>query len=158
MLDLPAARALAQRATDDESPDDALFNQMRRELRVARSKWPPKNKHIALAAWAVRHGDILLRQSESVPALAALVEQMAQRIEELEGACKREEEAHLITIRQRDAAEEAADTLAHGIAKLYDPSKDAIEVIGEHSNLNCPWAQAGRLLEEIGSNGKPSNQ
>ena len=47
--------------------------------------------------------------------------------------------AHLGTIDERDAAQEAADELAYAIAPL--------EVIGEHSNLNDPWRNAVEALD-----------
>ena len=41
-------------------------------------------------------------------------------------------------IAERDLAEEAADRLAYAIAP--------VEVIGEHSNCNDPWANALEVL------------
>lgn len=51
----------------------------------------------------------------------------------------REEAAHALTIEQRDNAEEWADRLAYAAA----PESE----IGEHSNLNNPWANALKLIE-----------
>jgi len=51
-------------------------------------------------------------------------------------AFHREEAAHMITIADRDRAEEWADRLANAIAEMI-----GVE-IGEHSNLNAPWANA----------------
>lgn len=54
-------------------------------------------------------------------------------------AQRREEEAHLRTIDQRDRAEEWADKLAYAVAPM--------EEIGEHSNVNNPWQNALDVLE-----------
>ncbi len=58
-----------------------------------------------------------------------------------EKALAEEEAAHSTTIGERDAAQEAADQLAYTVF--------TIEEIGEHSNLNDPWANAATLLAEI---------
>jgi hypothetical protein len=58
-------------------------------------------------------------------------------------ALAEEERAHTLTIEQRDRAEEAADLLAHDIARITGVD------IGEHSNLNCPWANAHEAAEDF---------
>ena len=52
-----------------------------------------------------------------------------------------EESAHGVTIAQRDAAETAADRLAYAIAP--------VAVIGEHSSMNDPWANAEVEAERL---------
>jgi len=52
----------------------------------------------------------------------------------------REEREHARTIDQRDAYHEAADRLAYAVAPE--------SVIGEHSSMNDPWANALEILEE----------
>ncbi len=46
-------------------------------------------------------------------------------------------------IGERDEAQEAADRLAHCIADMLGVD------IGEHSNLNCPWKQAGDYADAV---------
>lgn len=75
-------------------------------------------------------------QQSSINAVRA--EQAEARIIELETKLQREEHAHGETIDQRDRAESAADKLAYAIAD--------VDTIGEHSNLNDPWANA---LDEL---------
>lgn len=53
----------------------------------------------------------------------------------------KEEQAHTLTIQQRDHAEFMADALAAAIAKHLD-----IE-IGEHSSEHCPWQCALEHIE-----------
>lgn len=62
-------------------------------------------------------------------------------VERLMRVAVKEEEAHRVTICQRDRAEEAADNLAYTIASQ--------EEIGEYSNLNDPWGNAANLLQDI---------
>lgn len=47
----------------------------------------------------------------------------------------------LTLIQERDAAQEWADRLAQGIARVFG------EDVGEHSNKNCPWDNAMGILE-----------
>ena len=54
---------------------------------------------------------------------------------------EREESSHLITIKQRDHAEFAADALASSIAEYF-----GVE-IGEHSSANCPWNNALECIQ-----------
>jgi len=82
------------------------------------------------------------RAAEAEASTAALRAQLASAVAERDEARKelgRERMAHSNTISQRDAAEDAADGLAYAIADQ--------EVIGEHSNLNNPWANALEQLE-----------
>lgn len=51
-------------------------------------------------------------------------------------------------VEQRDRAQDAANRLAYALYSEDD--------IGEHSNLNCPWANAAELLEAIAQSGTPS--
>jgi hypothetical protein len=69
------------------------------------------------------------------PRCLALQAEVARLREEL----RRERDAHYATIGERDGAQEAADALAYAIAP--------IEVIGEHSNMNDPWANALEALD-----------
>lgn len=46
-------------------------------------------------------------------------------------------------IGERDEAQGAADRLAHCIADMLGVD------IGEHSNLNCPWTQAGDYADAV---------
>jgi hypothetical protein len=83
----------------------------------------------------------LLREWETAgfpaPSADALVALQA-RLQEVERELEREGAAHGVTIDQRDRAESAADELAYAIAD--------VDTIGEHSNLNDPWANA---LDEL---------
>jgi hypothetical protein len=45
------------------------------------------------------------------------------------------------TLRDRDTYHDWADKLAEAIAKHFDAE------IGEHSNMNCPWAEALEVIE-----------
>ena len=62
-----------------------------------------------------------------------------ERVVNLEARLAREENSHGLTIDQRDRASDAADALAYAIGTVED--------IGEHSNLNDPWANALELLD-----------
>lgn len=61
-----------------------------------------------------------------------------------------EERAHSQTIDERDNAQDVADKLADAIATFFG------EEIGEHSNLNCPWANALEIIEEATRNKQPT--
>lgn len=74
----------------------------------------------------------------------------AEIIASLSSEGEREERAHLETIDQRDQAEAAADMLARDIARITG------EAIGEHSNLNSPWANAHEAAEEYIAASTPS--
>ncbi|HEY9372822.1 hypothetical protein [Streptomyces sp.] len=66
-----------------------------------------------------------------VPALLAEVRRLRAEL-------AREERLHGETIDDRDQAQEIADKLAYAVAP--------IEVIGEHSSMNCPWTNAYELI------------
>ena len=72
---------------------------------------------------------------EAIADRAALLAEVRR----LTDALAREEQAHGLTIDQREACHTAADSLAYAIAP--------VELIGEHSNLNDPWANAEEALE-----------
>lgn len=62
------------------------------------------------------------------------------RIEELESKLRREEEEHGNTINQRDQAEAYADMLSLAVGEHFRVD------VGEHSNMNCPWFEAEKIL------------
>lgn len=62
------------------------------------------------------------------------------RIDDLEKKLRREEEEHGNTINQRDQAEACADMLSSAIGNHF-----RVEV-GEHSNMNCPWFEAEKVM------------
>lgn len=45
------------------------------------------------------------------------------------------------TLAERDRAHDAADQLANAIARLFGAD------VGEHSNINCPWANALEIID-----------
>jgi len=57
-------------------------------------------------------------------------------------AVEKERASEMDTIRDRDQYHEWADKLAEAIAKYFGSD------IGEHSNVNCPWAEALDVIEE----------
>lgn len=69
-----------------------------------------------------------VREHEHKRAEAALAE-----VARLTAALEREEKSHEATINQRDRAEDAADKLSQAIGGY---------AVGDHSNINCPWANA----------------
>jgi hypothetical protein len=62
-------------------------------------------------------------------------------------AFHREEAAHMITLAERDRAEEWASNLAGAISEMTGVD------IGEHSNLNNPWANALDAIRAFGGGG-----
>ncbi len=102
--------------------------------------------HADLCIWLLERGDeaqieiARLTAEVTIGVLRAELAQARKASEEAQRFYESEERAHIITIDQRDAAEEAADTLAYTIG--------SIEEIGEHTNLNDPWANAANLLVE----------
>lgn len=54
------------------------------------------------------------------------------------------------TLRERDHAQEMADTLAEAIGKYFDAE------IGEHSNQNCPWHEALDVIESWQAQAAPA--
>ncbi|WOE81560.1 hypothetical protein RZO07_10135 [Pseudomonas protegens] len=72
--------------------------------------------------------------------LIAIVAALHSRTEELEEKLSKEEASHSSTIDQRDYAESMADKLAQAISERF-----RVEV-GEHSNMECPWANALSVL------------
>ncbi|MCX5253572.1 hypothetical protein OOK27_05215 [Streptomyces canus] len=68
---------------------------------------------------------------EDVPALLAEVRRLRATNEQLDRALSE-------TIDDRDQAHETLDKLAYAVAP--------IEVIGEHSSMNCPWTNALDLI------------
>jgi len=68
--------------------------------------------------------------------------------EALRARVAEEEQAHSVTIDERDQYHEMADKLAGAIAAHFG------EDIGEHSNLNCPWTQALELIENRAAGNK----
>lgn len=72
--------------------------------------------------------------------LIEVVRRQAHEIDCLQASEFREVEIHGQTIDERDRMHEVADTLAHGISNHF-----RVE-IGEHSSMNCPWAEAGKIL------------
>lgn len=62
------------------------------------------------------------------------------RIDELVKKLRREEEEHGNTINQRDQAEAYADMLSVAIGNHFRVD------VGEHSNMNCPWFEAEKVM------------
>lgn len=72
--------------------------------------------------------------------LIEVVRRQQKELDRLGASEFREVESHGHTIDQRDHAEEMADKLAQGISEYF-----RVE-IGEHSNMNCPWSEANKIL------------
>lgn len=89
----------------------------------------PKSLSVGLAGIADAIAVGAHRTDDPIPGVVA----------DLEARLAREENSHGLTIDQRDRAHAAADALAYAIGTVED--------IGEHSNLNDPWANALELLE-----------
>lgn len=77
--------------------------------------------------------------ADIMPALAALPEFLAD-LDAVLRDLRQERSGHIGTMNERDRAQDAADKLAYAIAP--------VEVIGEHSSGNDPWAQALDVLLE----------
>lgn len=75
----------------------------------------------------------LYRAAAMMRALLAERDRLAAEVARLTAALEREEKSHEATINQRDRAEDAADKLSQAIGGY---------AVGDHSNINCPWANA----------------
>jgi len=69
---------------------------------------------------------------------------VAEALRTLEQSSRRKDREADKLLRERDTAEEWADKLAEAIGAFFG------EEIGEHSNLNNPWAVALELIEDAG--------
>ncbi len=72
--------------------------------------------------------------------LIEMIRAQANSVEVLTAKLRSEERDYLDEIKERDRAEECADKLAAAVAKRFRVD------VGEHSNLNCPWAEADSVL------------
>lgn len=79
----------------------------------------------------VEQSDAVRVVAEGAPALLAEVRRLRTEL-------AREERLHGGTVDDRDQAQEIADKLAYAVAP--------VEVIGEHSSMNCPWTNALELI------------
>lgn len=85
--------------------------------------------------WKIDHhpADGLMPAVEEMPAFLGDLDTVLRDL-------RRERSGHLGTIDERDQAQDAADRLAYAIAP--------VEVIGEHSSGNDPWAEALEVLAQ----------
>jgi len=85
--------------------------------------------------WKIDHypADGLMPAVEELPAFLSDIDTVLRDL-------RQERSGHIGTINERDQAQDAADKLAYAIAPM--------EVIGEHSSGNDPWAQALEVLLE----------
>lgn len=72
--------------------------------------------------------------------LIEVVRRQAHEIDRLGASEFREVEVHGQTIDERDRMHEVADSLALAISEHFRVP------IGEHSNMNCPWNEAEKIL------------
>lgn len=84
-----------------------------------------------------QHPDLGFACCSAHPAADAATALLAE-VRRLRAALAKEEQAHGETIDDRDRAQEIADKLAYAVAP--------VEVIGEHSSMNCPWTNAYELI------------
>ena len=105
-----------------------------------------------LLALAPALGEALISSEACVEALTLERDRLAHELRLLREAVGTEEidklrrdladerSSHAGTIDQRERAEAAADRLAYAAFGIDD--------IGEHTSVNCPWANAAELLED----------
>ena len=91
-----------------------------------------------------KYGDSLEMVSfykQEIKELRAALEQAQNRIRDLGRAYERESNDSLKYIEERDYWYHKADDLADKISECFDVP------VGEHSNVNCPIAEAFKILE-----------
>jgi hypothetical protein len=91
--------------------------------------------------------DVLEPPVQNYNRTLARAEAAEASVARLTEALRAEQQAHEQTVAERDNAQEWADKLAYAVA-----SED---VIGEHTNMNEPWANALKLLADAALRGEP---